>query len=155
MSTTPLLSTRWETIFLLASATFVVYNLRVCISVAVIGMEDSFNYSEEQTGLILSSFYWGYATGQLPVGWLIQQHGAKLILGCSIFIPAVLTLLIPTVSELSFPLLLFVCALRGLFASGTFPGCYYFFSHWVPKHEKTKMVTTVMGGMYLVSCSKK
>lgn len=143
------LSTRWELILLLASATFVVYNLRVCISVAVLEMEDDLNWSNSQTGLVLSSFYWGYAAGQLPSGWLIQEHGAKQLLGISVFMPALLTLLIPAVSQASFGGLLVLCTLRGLFASGTFPSCYYFFSNWIPKAEKTKMVTTVMGGMYL------
>jgi len=149
MSELRYLSTRWELILLLASATFVIYNLRVCISVAVLEMEDDLNWSESQTGLVLSSFYWGYALGQLPSGWLIQQYGAKHILGCSVFIPALLTLLIPIVSQSSFGGLLVLCTFRGLFASGTFPSCYYFFSNWIPKTEKTKMVTTVMGGMYL------
>lgn len=147
------LPARWETILFLASATFVAYNIRVCLSVAVLDMKDALNWSDADKAWVLSSFYWGYAIGQLPAGWLTQQYGAKQVLAGSIFFPAILTMLIPVVSEYSYYLLLLVCALRGLFSSGTFPSCYYFFSNWVPKAEKTKLVTTVMGGNYLGSVS--
>ncbi len=53
------LSPAWELMFLMASGTFVTYNLRVCFSVAVLGMRDELNLSESQKGYLLSSFYWG------------------------------------------------------------------------------------------------
>ena len=53
------LSPAWELMLLMASGTFIVYNLRVCVSVAVLGMKDELNWSESQKGYLLSSFYWG------------------------------------------------------------------------------------------------
>ena len=146
--------------------------MRVCMSVAVLDMEDELGWSDAQKGYVLSAFYWGklaphliyllkiicklfffsgYAIGQLPSGWLAQRYGAKHLLGSSVLVPSILTLFVPSVARKSYDLLLFICALRGLFASSTFPACYYFFGHWIPTKEKTAMVTTVMGGMYLVS----
>lgn len=49
----------WELMFLLASATFVVYNLRVCVSVAVLDMSDDLDWTDAEKGYVLSAFYWG------------------------------------------------------------------------------------------------
>lgn len=73
-----------------------VYILRVNISVAAQNMRDELDWSENQKGLVLvsrpltstldlidaqSSFYWGYALGQIPASRLVQMYGAKWVFG--------------------------------------------------------------------------
>ena len=59
---------RWRMIFLLASGIAINYSLRVNVSVAAVKMEDALGWSQSQKGLLFSSFYIGYAIGQMPSG---------------------------------------------------------------------------------------
>jgi MFS family permease len=61
----------------------------------------------------------GYASGQLPASQLAGIVGAKWMFGLSILIPAILSILTPTVILSSFEASLFVRAMLGLSASGT------------------------------------
>eukprot|EP01031_Cornospumella_fuschlensis_P048333 gene48333-59192_t len=137
---TPLLSKRWEMVLLLFSGVLVVYTLRVNISVAAQDMRDELNWSEGEKGLVLSSFYWGYALGQIPSSRFVQMYGAKWIFGLSILVPSILTLFVPLACRGSFGLALFIRALIGLCESASFPAVFHFFPIWIPIKEKTLMI---------------
>ena len=119
------LTKRWEMVLLLLSGVIVVYTLRVNMSVAAQDMRDELNWSENQKGLVLSAFYWGYAAGQLPASRLAQMYGAKWIFAFSILIPSVLTLLVPVVARYSFELALVLRMSIGFFESASFPCMYH------------------------------
>eukprot|EP01038_Epipyxis_sp_PR26KG_P017930 gene17930-25087_t len=87
------LGKRYEMVSLMFSGITIVYILRVNMSVAAQRMRDDFDWSETQKGLVLSSFYWGYAAGLLPSSRLTQIYGAKWIFGLSVLIPSALTML--------------------------------------------------------------
>ena len=124
----PRFGRRWEMAFWMFSGTAVAYTMRVNISVGVDAMKDELSWSVYDQGLILSSFFWGYAIGQIPGGRLAHRYGAKRVFAFSIMIPALLTLLFPLACEASFGLALTLRALIGLCASPTFPCCFNFFS---------------------------
>lgn len=145
----PFLSKRWETIFYLASGVVVNYCLRVNISVAVQDMKDDLNWTEYEKGLILSSFYWGYALGQIPITLIASKVGAKYTFGFAILGSAFVTLFVPIAAKTSFGLALLTRALVGLASSATFPSCYHFFPKWIPIAEKTIMVAVVGAGLYM------
>lgn len=144
------LSKRWETILFLSSGVVVNYCLRVNISVAVQDMKDTLNWSEYQKGLILSSFYWGYAIGQLPATLIANKIGPKYTFGFAIMGSAIMTLFVPIAAKTSFGLALLTRALVGLASAATFPSCYHFFPKWIPIAEKTIMVAVVGAGLYMV-----
>lgn len=62
--------------------------------------------------------------------------------------PTILTILFPFACRISFPLTLFVRVLIGLSESATFPSVYYFYTQWIPSHEKTLLIPAVNSGMY-------
>ena len=66
------LSRRWELALMLCSGVIIVYTLRVNMSVAAPKMRDDLGWSDSQKGLVLSSFYWGYAAGQIPASYIAQ-----------------------------------------------------------------------------------
>eukprot|EP01041_Mallomonas_annulata_P012105 gene12105-25395_t len=142
----------WEMIAMLCSGIVIVYCLRVNMSVAAQRMRDDLNWSETEKGLVLSSFYWGYAIGQIPASQFAQYYGAKWLFGASVLIPSLLTLLVPAACRHSFKLALVIRALIGFAESASFPACYYFFPRWIPNNEKTIMIATFMSGIYLGSC---
>ncbi|RYG99618.1 MFS transporter [archaeon] len=140
---------RWEMALLLFTGVLVVYTLRVNISVAAEDMKDDLNWSEAEKGLVLSSFYWGYALGQVPASRLVQIYGAKWIFGFSILVPSVLTIFVPMACRGSFGLGLFIRALIGFCESASFPAVFHFFPQWVPIKEKTFMIPAIISGMYM------
>ena len=68
-------------IVLLLSGVAVSYTLRVSMSVAAPVMADVYGWSVNDEGLVLSSYYWGYAAGQIPFSKLAQYVGAKPLFG--------------------------------------------------------------------------
>ena len=62
------------------------------MSVAIQEMKDRLEWSDTEKGLVLSSFYWGYAVGQIPASLLARKYGAKWTFGLSVLVPAVLTM---------------------------------------------------------------
>ena len=61
---------RYSIIVLAALAVFICYMDRVVISIAIIPMASDFNWSPEQQGRVLSSFFVGYLLTQVAGGWL-------------------------------------------------------------------------------------
>lgn len=74
-------SLRGEFAILLLTGICIAYALRVNLSVAASDIVDSQGWSENQKGLLLSSFYWGYAIGQIPASRLIQLYSGKVMYG--------------------------------------------------------------------------
>lgn len=56
-----------------------------------------YNWSQEQQGIILSSFFWGYLITQIPGGILSQRYGGKYVFMLGILLSAVCSLLTPNV----------------------------------------------------------
>jgi ACS family sodium-dependent inorganic phosphate cotransporter-like MFS transporter 5 len=71
-------------------------------------------------GIVLSSFYMGYITTQIPGAFLAQKYGGKTVFGIGIFGASICTLLTPVTGS-SIPALCFVRAVMGVFEGVTFP----------------------------------
>ena len=67
-----------------------------------------------RTGLILSSFFYGYLFTNIPGGWLASKYGGKWVLGIGILWTAILTLLSPIAAKTSPYLLVVLRILMGL-----------------------------------------
>jgi MFS family permease len=91
----------------------------------------------------------GYSFGQIPASLVAERLGSKTTFGFAIIVPCLLTLLVPSAAHTSFSLLLALRALIGLAQAATFPSIYHFYPRWVPKAEKTKMISFSHSGMYL------
>lgn len=71
---------------LLALAAFINYVDRGNLATAGPLIRDEFALSNAQLGLLLSAFFWSYAPGQLPAGWLAERFNARLILAAGLAI---------------------------------------------------------------------
>ncbi|RWS25833.1 sialin-like protein, partial [Leptotrombidium deliense] len=106
---------------------FMLYSLRVNLSVAIVSMtvdgsseinqnfstecytrntsafknetRGEFHWNQYTQGIILGSFFWGYIITQIPGGALADRFGSKYVLGYSIFFTSILTLLSPLAAE--------------------------------------------------------
>jgi MFS family permease len=66
----------------------------------------------------------------------------------SVFIPSILTLLVPVACRSSLELGYFIRCMIGFFEGASFPAVYYFFPIWIPLEEKSLMVSSIASGMY-------
>jgi ACS family sodium-dependent inorganic phosphate cotransporter len=94
--------------------------------------EQYFDWSSQQRGLVLSSFFYGYITTQLVGGYLASRYGGNVIFGIGIGVTAIFTLLTPLAAEISIYALVAVRVIEGIFEGMTFPCCYHIWSKWAP-----------------------
>lgn len=146
-----MISRHWEFLLLAASGIALVYTLRVNMSVAADPMMNDLGWTEVQKGYVLSSFYWGYAIGQVPVSYLMLSGmiSAKLVFGISVVVPSILTLLVPVCARHSFGMALVIRGLIGFIESASFPCCFHFYNFWIPLQDKTLMIACLLSGTYV------
>lgn len=107
----------------------------------------TYEWSQELQGIILSSFYWGYAATHLPGGMLAEKFGGKWTLGLGILSTAIFTLLTPWALEAGGSTALIVLrVLMGLGEGTTFPAMSALLAAWVPLKERSKLGSLVFGG---------
>src|SRR5215469_14260383 len=73
-------------VVLLAVAAFINFIDRGSLATAAPLVLDEFALSNTQLGLLLSAFFWSYAPGQLPAGWLSERLDARRVLACGLAI---------------------------------------------------------------------
>lgn len=60
---------------------------------------DVYDWSQEQQGIILSSFYWGFVITQVPGALLSQRYGGKYVMMFGILFSAICSILTPIVVQ--------------------------------------------------------
>jgi sugar phosphate permease len=53
---------------------------RICLSFAERYVKEDLGLTNTQMGWLLSAFFWAYAVGQVPAGWLSDRYGVRLTL---------------------------------------------------------------------------
>lgn len=51
--------------------------MQVNMSVAIVPMSHQYSWNATTSGLVQSSFFWGYALSQMPGGWLAARLTGK------------------------------------------------------------------------------
>lgn len=157
---------------------FVLYALRVNLSVALVDMVDSnttlanrtskecpehsgpikvlhnqtgkrYQWDAETQGWILGSFFYGYIITQVPGGYLASKVGGKLLLGFGVLGTSVFTLLTPIAADLGVGTLIALRALEGLGEGVTFPAMHAMWSSWAPPLERSKLLSISYAGAQL------
>ncbi|XP_058422756.1 sialin isoform X3 [Diceros bicornis minor] len=158
---------------------FVLYALRVNLSVALVDMVDSnttladnitskecaehsapikvlrnqtgkrYQWDAETQGWILGSFFYGYIITQIPGGYIARKVGGKLLLGFGILGTAVFTLFTPLAADFGVGALIVLRALEGLGEGVTFPAMHAMWSSWAPPLERSKLLSISYAGAQL------
>ena len=168
-------STRFRLVFMGFLGFFLVYSMRVNISVALVDMtlkdtsddnqtinencpdrdsnsssndgdDGTFDWSTTQQANVLGAFYYGYMVTQIPAGYLASKHGAKHLFGLGVFFTGVLTIFTPPVSYLGVNWLIFLRVLEGVAEAATFPAFSHLVSRWSPKNERSMMAALSVSG---------
>ena len=64
---------------------------RMVMSYAVVQIGKEFNLNASLIGLVLSSFFIGYAIMQIPGGWLADRFGSRKVLLVIVFVWSIFT----------------------------------------------------------------
>ncbi|XP_011506402.1 PREDICTED: putative inorganic phosphate cotransporter [Ceratosolen solmsi marchali] len=131
------------------------YAMRVCMSVAVVAMVDSnkslrFDWNEQTQNLVLSSFFWGYVVTQVPGGMMTQRWGAQRLLGISVGLCALATLLIPLAAAYGDYVLVCTCRVFCGLCQGVVPPVLHtLLAKWVPHLERGRFTSFVYSGGWI------
>lgn len=103
---------------------------RVCLSTAGTTVSADLKITKAQLDFLHSAFFWTYALGQLPAGWLGDRFGARWMLGSYIILWSLSTGLLGLAYSLNAVLLLRLAC--GLFEAGAYPLAASIVRRWVP-----------------------
>jgi ACS family sodium-dependent inorganic phosphate cotransporter len=140
---------RYTIVVLLALATAICYLDRVNISIAIIPLARDKGYDAAATGLILSSFLWGYVGPQMLGGWLADRFGGKRVLVAAVVLWSLGTFLTPPSAAISFGTLLLMRSLLGLGESVHFPAAHSIAARWTIASERSRAISLYVSGASL------
>lgn len=150
---------------------FVVYSLRVNLSVAMVDMLNTsshastnqtgsvcpahydpprprrnhtasvYDWNSETQGWILGSFFYGYILTQIPGGYLAGRLGPKWLFGFGVLGTVIFTLLTPLAADWGAGYLIAVRVIEGIGEGVTFPSMYTMWAAWAPPLERSRLLT--------------
>ncbi|XP_030023987.2 putative inorganic phosphate cotransporter [Manduca sexta] len=130
---------------------------RSSLGVAILAMTDVtrrndsnveiYEWDKKTQGLILSSFFWGYMTMQIPAGLLAKRYGGKVILLVALLANGTISMILPIVASVGGWSMVCLCrVLMGLTQACLFPASHTLLGRWLPANERTTLTGIVYGG---------
>jgi MFS family permease len=111
-------------------AAVLLYLDRVCIAFAGTYIREELGLSAVQMGWVLGAFFWAYALGQVPAGWLSDRFGGRRMMTVYILAWSLFTALTAGASSLAG--LIAARLAFGLAQAGAYPTASAILSRWVP-----------------------
>jgi sugar phosphate permease len=135
---------RYLVVFLATLAAVLLYLDRICLSITERYITEDLGLSGAQAGLLFSAFFWAYAIGQVPAGWLGDRLGVRWVLTLYIVSWSAFTGLMGAAQSF-----LAVLAFRfgcGLAQAGAYPASASLLSKWVPFSARALASSVVATG---------
>ena len=120
---------------------------RIAISIAIIPMAEENGWSPTVQGAVMSAFFLGYVTLQIPAGYLSDRFGGKWVLGLGVLFWSLFTLLTPASAALGISMLLACRFLMGVAEAVTWPSIYSLYSRWVHPDRRASAVGLMNSGI--------
>lgn len=108
-----------------------------------------YNWSDEDTSMILGAFFVGSCITTFPAGFLAEWYGGTFITAIALIVSTAMTALTPYMSDMSIWSIWSIYANRfvlGLAGGIFFPAMHNVVSKWAPPNEKGKFVAALLGG---------
>lgn len=99
-----------------------------------------FNWSEEQQGLLLGCFFYGYTVSVGLLGLTADIIGAHYLIGFSLGISSILSLFYELFANWGFGYLVALRTVQGAVQGGMFPPQTSLWGRWAPKDERTTLL---------------
>ena len=137
---------RWL-VFMTVLAVYICMIDRIAISIAIIPMAEYNGWSPTVQGAVMSAFFLGYVTLQIPAGYLSDRFGGKWVLGLGVLFWSLFTLLTPASAALGITVLLACRFLMGVAEAVTWPSIYSLYSRWVHPDRRASAVGLMNSGI--------
>ncbi len=123
---------------------------RTALPIAIVRMQSTFGWDKALQGQLLSAFFLGYFTLQLPGGVLATRcWSPRMLTGCSVAMASLVTLFIPT-AALAAPFWLYLCRLAQGAAQGPWSSALAaLWSQWSPPEERSQMDSFPQVGLFV------
>lgn len=138
---------RYVIVFLTFICTCVCYIERVGFSIAYTAAADAAGVNQSSKGMVLSTFYYGYACSQVPGGWAAQKIGGRRVLLLSFVLWSLTCAFVP-LDPNRVSVLVIARLLVGVAQGFIFPSIHTILAQWVPPHERSRSVSLTTSGMY-------
>ncbi|XP_037061780.1 sodium-dependent phosphate transport protein 1 isoform X2 [Peromyscus leucopus] len=106
-----------------------------------------YSWSLDIQGLILSSVLFGIITAQIPVGYLSGIYPMKRIIGSSLLLSSVLSLLIPPAAQVGATLVIVCRVLQGIAQGTVSTGQHGIWVKWAPPLERGRLTSMTLSGI--------
>ena len=137
---------RWL-VFMTVLAVYICMIDRIAISIAIIPMAEDNGWSPTVQGAVMSAFFLGYVTLQIPAGYLSDRFGGKWVLGLGVLFWSLFTLLTPASAALGITVLLACRFQMGVAEAVTWPSIYSLYSRWVHPDRRASAVGLMNSGI--------
>lgn len=122
---------------------------RVVMSVAIVPLSVANGWTRAFSGIVQSSFLWGYLLSPIGGGMLVDNYGGKVVMAWGVALWSLATFLTPFAAETSLLALLAVRALLGLAEGVALPCMNNMVARWFPQTERARAVGISMAGFQL------
>jgi ACS family D-galactonate transporter-like MFS transporter len=147
---------RFFILTMLFIVTAINYMDRANLSVSGSKIQAGFDLSPTQLGLLFSMFTWTYAISQIPIGYVLDRVGSRLLYGSAILLWSIFTFMMGFASHhifatagASFAMLLVCRALIGLAEAPSFPSNTKIIANWFPDHERARATAIYSSAQYI------
>lgn len=141
--------------WILAVGTALAYSCRVNMSLCIVAMTSpesaagfqTYDWSQQERGYVLSSFFWGYVLMQVPGATLSNRYGPRYFIFIGVAGSGLLSVLTPLAAAWGGAYTLCVLrAVEGLCQGLVFPCVHYMLGRWAPPLERSRSSAIVMSG---------
>ncbi|KAL1783892.1 sodium-dependent phosphate transport protein 1 [Sigmodon hispidus] len=108
-----------------------------------------YSWSLDIQGLILSSIFFGMVMAQIPVGYLSGIYPMKRIIGSSLLLSSVLSLLIPSAAQVGAALVIVCRVLQGIAQGAVSTGQHEIWVKWAPPLERGRLTSMTLSGFVM------
>ncbi|KAG0466609.1 hypothetical protein HPP92_018189 [Vanilla planifolia] len=122
---------------------------RVVMSVAIVPLSRVHGWTQSFSGIVQSSFLWGYLISPFFGGVLVDYYGGKVVLAWGVLLWSIATFLTPWAAQTSLLALLAVRVLLGIAEGVALPSMNNMVSRWFPQTERSRAVGIAMAGFQL------
>ncbi len=147
---------RLSILLMLFVVTAINYMDRANLSVAGSHIQGEFALTPTQLGLLFSMFTWFYAMSQIPVGYILDRVGSRILYGSAIVLWSLFTFVMGFASHhlfatasASFAMLLVCRALIGVAEAPSFPSNTKIIATWFPDHERARATAFYSSAQYI------
>eukprot|EP00873_Tetraselmis_striata_P019471 jgi/Tetstr1/439735/TSEL_028154.t1 len=131
---------------------FVFSNLdKVILSIAIIPMAQDLGLSPTISGLVQSSFFWGYILVQLPGGYAVAKAGGRRMLPVGVALWSLATAALPVAAATAIPTLCASRAIVGLGQGLAPPSTTELIARTVPDSQRSSAVSKAFSGLHVGS----